>query len=123
MGRRAGILQGQLPPHREWKQARRHACVSGVEKVSRRSYVVRNLRVYSFLLDIKIKWVTPVQKKLNYLVCPKDQGGAQSKFEEIFRISFATRKKQHELDKSHSRTQINVKLSYFNCNFYTCQKF
>ena len=44
--------------------------------------------------------VNECPEKLNLLLCHKDQGGAQSKFQEIFRISFATRKKkQNRLQK------------------------
>ena len=43
-------------------------------------------------------------KKLNFVVCNKDQVGAQLEFQEIFRISFATKEKhQHRLQKNFAK--------------------
>ena len=43
-------------------------------------------------------------KKRNFVVCDKDQVGAQSEFQEIFRISFATKeKRQHRLQKNFAK--------------------
>ena len=64
-------------------QARSQACVSRVAKLSRRSHVVRNLRAYFTLYFLKIKGVMCVLRKLNFLVCHKNQGRGQSKCLEI----------------------------------------
>ena len=74
-------------------------CVSGAAKFSRRSHVVRNLRVYFILYAIKIKWIACSQKQLNFLVCHRDQvsgiRGQRSGCSSIKvsgDLSFATRK-------------------------------
>ena len=64
-------------------QARSQAYVSGEAKLSQRSHVVRCLRAYVILYVIKVKWIMRVQKKLNFLVCHRNQGEAHSKFQEI----------------------------------------
>ena len=64
-------------------QARSQTYVSGVAILFHRSHVVRSLRAYFMLYVVKIKWIMCVQKKLNVLVCHRDQGLAKSKFQEI----------------------------------------
>ena len=62
-------------------QACSQTCVSGVVKLSWRNRVVQNPRAYFILYVIKIKCVC--RKRLKFLVCHKDQGLAQTKFQEI----------------------------------------
>ena len=71
---------------------------------------MQSLRAYIILYVIKIRWIMCVQKKLSFLACHRDQGGAQSKFQEI---SLLLLRKSSKTDCTNIFSGMTKKLAPF----------